>query len=377
MRVGLGQRRLIALAGLALATTLAGAAPLPSVDALATDDPVALAEAVSAIEHAPTTPELADALFGAARACEDRLLDPARALALYERILRELPGARVAMAAERRAAQLRAEVGPNHEYAREAAELSRLIAAADTLPLSELLGRADALVTEGWPGAPEALLWTADLLRRKAHYELAQPRYAEVARRWPGTPQAQTALRGGAGNAIDAKQWALAEKLVDALPVTDPMDRAVHDDLVADLAAGRRTSRWHLGAWLALALAALALVGSLVEASLRGGARRPALRPPVEVMFLAPVGALLIAVAYAARAVIAPAVAQIILGGIAFTWISGTTLDLLRARGRNVRARAVAQVAACVIGAFAIGYLAIVRGGLLDLFVETMQGGPN
>jgi hypothetical protein len=377
VRVGLRQRGLIALAGLALATALAGAAPLPSVDALATDDPVALAEAVSAIERAPATPELADALFGAARACEDRLLDPARALALYERILRELPGSRVAMAAERRAAQLRAEVGPNHEYAREAAELARLIASADKLPLDDLLGRADVLVTEAWPGAPDVLLWTADLLRRTAHYRLAQPRYAEVARRWPATPQAATALRGGAGNAIDAGDWALAEELVRALPVADPMDRAVHDDLLADLAAGRRSARTHLGAWLALVLAALGLVGSLVEACLRGGARRPALRPPVEVMFLAPVGALLIAVAYGARAVIAPAVAQIILGGIAFTWLSGTTLELLRARGRSVRARALAQVAACVIGALAIGYLAIVRGGLLDLFAETIHGGPN
>ena len=62
---------------------------------LDTDDPRALADAVTAIERAPATPELADVLFAAGRACEDRLYDPARALAIYERIVRELPDAGV------------------------------------------------------------------------------------------------------------------------------------------------------------------------------------------------------------------------------------------------------------------------------------------
>src|SRR6187200_2623583 len=101
---------------------------------LETDDPTALANAVAAIERAPSTPELADVRFAAGRACEDRLHDPARALAIYERIVRETPDAGISIAAGRRIEQLR---GVN-EHAREAAELAQLVAAADTLSPDEV-----------------------------------------------------------------------------------------------------------------------------------------------------------------------------------------------------------------------------------------------
>ncbi|HEU4616080.1 MAG TPA: hypothetical protein VFS15_28480, partial [Kofleriaceae bacterium] len=82
----------IALA-LLLAWRIAAADDAALLAGLETDDPTALSQAIHAIETAPTTPGLADVLFAAGRACEDRLHDPARALALYERIVRELPDA--------------------------------------------------------------------------------------------------------------------------------------------------------------------------------------------------------------------------------------------------------------------------------------------
>ncbi|MBL0216934.1 MAG: hypothetical protein IPQ07_24025 [Myxococcales bacterium] len=374
MRVRHRQRGLIALAAVVLATAVASAEP-SLLDGLATEDPQALAAAVTAIEHAPTTPDLADALFGAARACEDRLLDPARALVLYERILAELPETRVAQAASRRAEQLRAELGPHHEHAHEAAAFAQLIAAADTLPTDELLRRADALAAAPWPGAPDVALWTAEVLRRQRRFSLALPRYAEIVRRWP--ERAASARLGGAGTAIEAHDWALAEQLIDTLPAADPADRLIRDNLVADLDSGRRAARGYLVAWIALGLAVLGLLGSLVEASLRGGWRRPSLRPPTEVMFLAPVAVVLVVIAFAARAVVAPAVAQISIAGIVFAWLSGTTLDLLRARGRGVRIRSIVHALACGAGAIAIGYIAIVHGELLELLAETVQAGPG
>lgn len=374
MRVRHRQRGLIALAAVVLATAVASAEP-SLLDGLATEDPQALAAAVTAIEHAPTTPDLADALFGAARACEDRLLDPARALVLYERILAELPETRVAQAASRRAEQLRAELGPHHEHAHEAAAFAQLIAAADTLPTDELLRRADALAAAPWPGAPDVALWTAEVLRRQRRFALALPRYAEIVRRWP--ERAASARLGGAGTAIEAHDWALAEQLIDTLPAADPADRLIRDNLVADLDTGRRAARGYLVAWIALGLAVLALLGSLVEASLRGGPRRPSLRPPTEVLFLAPVAVVLVVIAFAARAVVAPAVAQISIAGIVFAWLSGATLDLLRVRGRGVRIRSIVHALACGAGAIAIGYIAIVHGELLELLAETVQAGPG
>src|SRR5262245_15627227 len=122
---------------------------------LQTDDPAALSSAVNAIEHAPTTPELADVLFAAGRACEDRLHDPARALAIYERIVRELPDAGISIAASRRIAQLQGV----RAHAREAAELADLIANADKLQHEDVVRRIDALLAVPWPGASDAALW--------------------------------------------------------------------------------------------------------------------------------------------------------------------------------------------------------------------------
>ncbi|MDB4954610.1 MAG: hypothetical protein JWO36_2179 [Myxococcales bacterium] len=348
-----------------------------SLHALGSGDRAAVAAAVTEIEHAPAAPELADALLAAARACEDKLADPAHALAIYERIVRELPDARAAGAAERRVAQLRAELGPHGEYAREAGELAQLIADADRVSIDEVVRRATALSTAAWPGAPDAALWLAEWHRRSGRFEAARAVYDDVAMKWPRSPRAILARRGAAGAAIDARDWALADRLVRALSVRNSEDVVQRDELVEQIARGRFHDDLYLYAWIALAIALAGLAGSLVEASLRGGRQRPAIRPPVEVMFLAPVACVLIAVAFTAHRAIAPAVLRISIAGIVVAWLSGTTLDLVRARGRSVRARAVAHVLACVIAVAAVGYIAMTRDGLVDLLAETVRGGPD
>lgn len=365
MRVGL---RLGGLIAIVLAARIAAADSL--VDGLATDDPQALAAAIGAIEAAPSD---ADALFGAARACEDRLLDPARALALYERILRDVPDARVAQAARRRADQLRGEVGPRGEHAAEAAAFAQLIAAADSVSLDELAARGDALAAKPWPAAGEVALFVADVLRRRGAYAAARDRYAAVEIRFPA--HRVDALRGGAGAATDAHDWETAERLIAVLPVESEPDRLIRDSLRSDMRAGRRAHRIYVASWIGLVLAALAMIGSLVTACWHW--RRPPLRPPSEVLFLAPVALALTAIAFASRAVVTPAVAQISAVGVAFAWISGTTLDVLRARGRRILARALLHTVACAVAAGAIGYIAIVHGGIVELLAETVQAGPS
>ena len=356
--------------GLLLAARIATAEGLS--DGLATDDPKALAAAVSAIEAAPPEP---DALFGAARACEDRLLDPSRALAIYERILRELPEARVAQVAERRAAALRAEVGAHGEHAGDAASFAQLVAAADSLPAAELTARGDALGAKAWPGAADAVLFVADVLRRRGEYALAQVRYAEMAARFPS--RLVDALRGGAGNAIEAHDWGTAERLIRALPTGSEADLLIRDSLSSDMRAGRRSHRFYIASWIALLVSAAGLLGSLLEACVRGGRRLPSLRPPGEVLFLAPVAFAMTLIAFTSRAVVTPAVVQISIIGVSSTWMSGMTLDVLRARGRGIRLRAVLQVLACAAAAVAIGYIAIVHSGIVELLAETVQAGPS
>lgn len=340
---------------------------------LETDDPIALSKAITAIERAPTTPELADVLFAAGRACEDRLHEPARALAIYERIVRELPDAGISIAAGRRIEQLDDVRG----HAREARELAQLVADADRLPPAEVVRRAEALAAAAWPGASEAALWLADWSCRTAQFTEAQARYARVSARWPGSEQAQLAARNAASCAIDAGDWALADTLARRLPASDEIARAVREDVFLAVERGRFRDRLYSASWIGVLACLAALLASLAEAMLRGGFRRPALRPPVEVIFLAPIAAVVVAVSFTAHRLIAPAVLWISIAGVLLAWLSGAALDVARSRGRAVRARSVVHVLACAVGIVSIGYIAVVRDGLLDMLTETVKFGPG
>jgi tetratricopeptide (TPR) repeat protein len=162
---------------------------------LDTDDPKALADAITAIERAPSSRELADVLFAAGRACEDRLYDPGRALALYERILRENADAGVSIAAGRRASVLRG----SREHALEAAQLAELIATADATAPPEVERRATELAAAAWPGAVDAALFLADWLCRTGRFREAQARYAKLLTDAPDANQIHVARRNAAG----------------------------------------------------------------------------------------------------------------------------------------------------------------------------------
>jgi len=315
-----------------------------------------------------------DELFGEARRCEDEAADPACALERYEQILREYPDARVAAAAKRRAEALRGQIGEQGEFAAQAKEMASLIAEAERLAPEEVVRRADVLGASAWPGAPEAALWVAEWLRRHERLGEARARFEAAAERWRGTRFEPTALRGAASAALEAHAWTRAEEMARRLPSAEEADRIVRDDLLAQAARGRARGRWYGVAWVIAIASLLGLAASLVEA---GGKRRPALRPPVEVLFLAPVAAVLVAVAFTAHRLIAPAVATIAAGGVAMAWLSGAALDTLRARERPVRTRAIVHVVVCLVGIAALGYVVMTRDNLLDMVIETVKFGPE
>lgn len=355
------------------ASSVAFAAPL--VDGLATSDRHGLALAVEAIERAPaTTPELSSALFAAARACEDRLADPVRALALYTRIARDFPHAGAAIAAARRADQLRAEIGTGTA---EATAFAQLVARADQLSVEDVSRRAEALATASWPGAADAALWLAEYLRRLRHFAQADARYADVIAHWSGSKQSSGAARGRAGNALDVGDWDRAVTLATALPTDNATDTAVRTDILRAAGRGAARAKRYVGSWIALGLVALILVGSLVQALWQNGWHRQLWRPPIEVLYLGPIGVVFVAAAFTAHKAIAPAVLRIMTTGIALAWLSGATLELLRTNGRPLRARSIAHIVACTIGVVAIAYIAMTRDGLLDMLIETVRFGPE
>src|SRR5262249_55437383 len=154
--------------------------------------------------------------------------------------------------ASRRAAALRELIGPHDETAAEAAALARVIARADSLAPDAALDQAERLATASWPGAPTAALWLADWLRRTGRLSDAIAPYVAIPARWPSRPEAEVALRGGAGCALEAHDWALAEALASRLGVADAAERGVRDDLLAAAARGRRRRCWYVAGWLAI-----------------------------------------------------------------------------------------------------------------------------
>ena len=71
--------------------------------------PTAAVASLEALAHdAPTSPLAPEALLLAARAAEEQLGDPARALAIYDAIVARYPDARAAVAAGRRGQRARA-----------------------------------------------------------------------------------------------------------------------------------------------------------------------------------------------------------------------------------------------------------------------------
>jgi len=156
------------------------------------------------------------------------------------------------------------------------------------------------------------------------------------------------------------------------LPVATPSDALVRDDLLARAARGRLRGRAYPAAWIVLALVVAGLGISLATAR----PTRRALRPPLEVAFAAPIAAVLVAVAFTANRLIAPAVGIVAGGGLVLAWLSAAGLDAARTTG-SVRRRAIMHVLACVAGVVALGYIAVTRDGLLDMLVETVRFGPD
>lgn len=371
---------------LVLATTIASPAlaDTPPEDGLVLADRlgatarVDVERAVAAIERAPRdTPYLDEAMREAARACEDVLADPARALALYDRILAEFPSGSASRVARVRAKLLRDRVGAGNTHAREAAALAQLVTSADDSSAADVIQRAEALMAIDWPGAPDTAMFLAEWLQRTGRLDEAERRYAAIVTRWPDTQQALAARRGGASVAIMAHNWDRAEQLARALPAIDEADRVLREELLQRVERGRRLDFWYRVSWILLIGCTLALIASLLEAGLRFGWKRPRLRPPVEVLFLLPIGAVLVGTALTTHRAIAPAVIVLTLGGIAFAWISGITLELMRAHRRPLGLRAVINVTLCFAATCGLVFIVLTHGDLLDMMIETVRFGPD
>ena len=159
---------------------------------------------------------------------------------------------------------------------------------------------------------------------------------------------------------------------------TDPAVRVAAETGLRRVRTARR--RAHRAGWAALGLALL--LGALLASarwtlgSWRSVARGLA-RPPVEVLYMAPVAALLALAAQTGERRIARAVTWLLGGALAVAWLSGAALVAVRARRPVGWRRAALHAVGAAAAALALLYLVLEREHLIDLVVATWRSGPE
>lgn len=322
-----------------------------------------------------------EALFSAAELYEDRLADPARALALYRELGQRYPDSRRSLAASRRAANLAAQT----EGGAGAIDAQRRFLVIRQgfagRPEAESFAMADALVREhpGWAGAPAVSLWVAAIEARRGNYAAALARYLDAAERYPGPEVRFDALRGAGDMALRLGRYDQAARHYRALdPGDDPGRRAAIDEALAQVVSARGRARWLAASGAVAGAGFLALLVSLALAarSVRG-ALRSLWPPPTEVLYLAPVALVLGALSWADFEGLGPAVTAISIAGALAAWISGAGLRLRRERGGRMAAAVAVHALAAALAVVGVVYAAMYENQLIDPILDTIRFGPE
>jgi len=329
------------------------------------------AEAVEAllalVERDPGDLFADDALLESARILEERLADPVRAAALYERLARDYPASRLATRAQRRAEALRAALGPGGAHAREVAEMNAILIGFPTRSREESIARMEKLLASSpeFPDAPRAMLWLGTTLEGGGRRDEALARYREVRRRWPDGEWAARAARAEGDLLLARDELDAAEAAYRAL------SGEARDAMLTRVAVERGRGRLAVAAWIVLALAVAAALAVVWR---RAGGLRPLIRPPAEVLYLLPVALLLAAAGLTENEALARAIAFVCAGGLVITWLSGAALEAARPVGR---ARLASHLVVVALAVAAVVYLAVSRERLIDFILETVRFGPE
>jgi len=334
---------------------------------------------VQVAEAHPDHPLAAEALFSAAKLYAERLAQPGRALALYRQLVERHPHSRTALAASRRAADIERQLDPGGQSDVALARFTEILQGFSARPEAESIAAVEALLAEHptWSGTPRALLWLAEIHRRAGRTQDALDRYLQAARDWPDSEENAHAWRGAGDMAARQDRFDDALRYYHSMPITVPAQLRSRDDALDALARDRWRARIYIACH---ALVALVFLGLLAALRLAAGSARASLRalarPPTEALFMLPIAALLLAVSFTGHEAIAPAVAIMSGGGLALVWLSGAALERAPSAARR-RLRVLVHTAAVSLAVLALCYIAVHRGHLVDMLLETLRHGPD
>ena len=343
-------------------------------------DYVGAAEEFAAIaKDAPGADVAADSLFSAGRLYEEHLADPARAAALYRALSERYPDSRTALAASRRLAILETDLGPDGSGSKALATFIDIQQQFWKRSEAESIAMMERLLADNptWPGAPRAVLWLANGHQRARRLSEAASYYQQVLDRWPESEHIYRALRGAGDTALLRDRFDEARDYFTRLPSEGRPDQTLNRaEALEDVARMRVRARLFLAAFALLVVIAVGFAASLRHAA---GSTSAAVRglwpPPTEVLFMIPVAAILIGAAYADFYAVGPAVAIVTIGGVCVAWLSGAALAA--APQPCGPGRAAGHIIGSLAAVFALCYIALHRGHLLDLLIETVRFGPD
>jgi hypothetical protein len=367
--------KVAALVAVMLVVRVAAAAP--DDDAAARFREAAAQGDVAALEQLgaerPLTRWSDDAWAEAARLAL-RTSDFARARAALEQVIAIGSDAQLVRRAKNDLARIAGFTGGGGEWTAVAAEHERVVSSlgrgGDPKPALEQLEQL-VRANPGYPRAPMVMVALAQGWEREGDADRAIRWLREAARvatvlgdqQRIGAELVRTLIRTGALANAERELIALARSASPGVVIT------LRDELArAEL---RRSVRWIMAGVLAV----LAFVAALALRRAAGSwcaALRRLLRPPTEVMFIVPIGAVVVGFALTGNPLIARTVLAIVIAGVVTSWLSGAILD---GRTQVKLARAAGHAALAFVAIVASVYLAVDRGHVIDFIIETWHRG--
>lgn len=321
-----------------------------------------------------------DALLKAAQIREEQLADPLGASTLYRRVVDRYPSGRLARRAERRLQVLERGMGGDPRWAdvlgQYQAILSRYGGGQRKRAVDDMKRLVEA--NPGFPLAGEARFWIGNSYRHDGWFDKAVDWYRRAYRDSRDPDLVWRAKKAESDALMSRGDFDDAEAILTRLDSDDPARRQMVASALDKLRRERSRSRIASSGYIVLVAFSLAMLLALWRSA--GGARqtlRALLRPPTELIFLLPVAAIWIAVAFTSNTLVARAVVEIAIGGVAITWLSGAAIAAARAAGKLTRRRLIAHAIAAGLAVLAICYTAVESERLLDVINETVQFGPE
>lgn len=329
------------------------------------------ADALERLGHErPDDSFAADALYEAAVVSEERLADPARAERLYAEVATRYPSNRLARRARTRADFLQRSLSTGEAPLRE---YDDILAGATRRPRAESRARMEALLARhpDFALADRALFWLGQRYAEARDWKAAEARFAAVEQRFPSSEWASRAKKARADLILAAGHPFAARVLYRELAASsDPLARSAGDEGLAAAATWVRRAVLVVAASLYLFLFAALLVRGIRP-------RRRLVRPPLEVLYYAPVAALFVAAAATENRAIGLATFGIALGGAALVWLSSAASIARLERGPLPMRGRVLRALAVLLAVGALVYLSLQATGLTDIVIETFRSGPE